>query len=381
MTRKAEVSGGGIGGLAVATMLAHEGWQVRVHEQDSEIREIGAGIYVKNNSLEVLEHLGVIDRIRHRGTVLEKAQIRFADGSVRQERRLAGASRVHTYARQTLIEGLRDAAVDAGVEIATRSRVVGVRDNKLEIEDGRRYDADLIIAADGVHSAIRNSLGIGGGFRELPTRIDRFLMETRRFTPELMTVEHWSGHRRIGVTPAGPMHTYTYMVAPGRDKAATRLPLDIEDWTAHFPLLRELFETAANQPATQYAYGTVHCPRWSVGKVAILGDAAHGLPPTLGQGAGLTLMNAMALAVMLRGSEDVSQTLLDWERRVRFISDRTQSWSRRYDTFTRELPRALRLARPLTVWGFGKLRFLNDRMRIADRGLSLAGIRLDEKAR
>ncbi|MFA7681277.1 MAG: FAD-dependent monooxygenase, partial [Pigmentiphaga sp.] len=96
MTRKAEVSGGGIGGLAVATMLAHEGWQVRVHEQDSEIREIGAGIYVKNNSLEVLEHLGVIDRIRHRGTVLEKAQIRFADGSVRQERRLAGASRVHT---------------------------------------------------------------------------------------------------------------------------------------------------------------------------------------------------------------------------------------------------------------------------------------------
>ncbi|VCU71327.1 6-hydroxynicotinate 3-monooxygenase precursor [Pigmentiphaga humi] len=379
MTRKAEISGGGIGGLAVATMLANDGWRVRVHEQGPEIREIGAGIYVKNNSLEVLGHLGVIDRIRDRGTVLEKAQIRFADGRIRQERRLAGAAQVHTYARQTLIEGLRDAAMDAGVEVNTNSRVVGVDADALVTQDGGRHPADLIVAADGVHSTIRQSLGIGGGFTELPTRIDRFLVRSRRFTPELQTVEHWSGHRRIGVTPAGPEHTYVYMVAPSRETAATRLPLDVGDWAAHFPLLRSLFEHIGDLPATQYSYGAVDCPRWSAGRVAILGDAAHGLPPTLGQGAGLTLMNAMALTVMLREAEDIPRVLSAWEQRVRFISDRTQRWSRYYDAFTRQWPQSLHFVHPLVVWGFGKLGFLNNRMRIADRGLRTAGIRLDER--
>ncbi len=68
MTRTAEIAGGGIGGLAAGALLARQGWRVRVHEQGDDIREIGAGIYIKNNSLEVLEHLGVMRRIEARGT-------------------------------------------------------------------------------------------------------------------------------------------------------------------------------------------------------------------------------------------------------------------------------------------------------------------------
>ncbi|ARP81948.1 hypothetical protein CAL12_14735 [Bordetella genomosp. 8] len=376
MTRTAEIAGGGIGGLAAGALLARQGWRVRVHEQGDEIREIGAGIYIKNNSLEVLEHLGVMRRIEARGTKLERAQIRFADGRVKQERQLTGASRVHTFPRQALIEGLRDVARDSGVEILTGSRVTGAGAGELHTKDGS-HRADLILAADGVRSAVRESLGIGGGFTELPTLIDRFLIESREFTRELQTVEHWSGNRRIGVTPAGPDHTYVYMVAPAADTAAARLPLDVADWSRRFPLLRPLFEVLAQAPATQYPYGVVSCPRWAVGNVAILGDAAHGLPPTLGQGAGLTLMNALALATLVRDASDVPAALQAWEKRVRFISDRTQAWACRYDAFTRQWPTALDFARPLVVWSFGRFRSLNNRMRIADRGLALAGIHVD----
>ncbi|GAA5236525.1 FAD-dependent monooxygenase [Verticiella sediminum] len=371
--RKAEIAGGGIGGLALGALLARQGWQVQVHEQGAEIREVGAGIYIKNNSLEVLENLGVMARIQPLGTELEFAQIQFADGTVKQQRRLAGASRVHTFARQTLIEGLRDVALDAGVQVRTHSRVRGVHGGALLTENGK-FEADLVVGADGVHSAVRTSLNVGGGFTELPTLIDRFLIPTRRFTPQARTVEHWSGNRRIGVTPAGKDHTYVYMVAPFADQAAARLPLDVEDWSRRFPLLRELFVELAEAPATQYPYGIVKCPKWAVGNVAILGDAAHGLPPTLGQGAGLTLMNAYALASLLQGAADVPAALRDWERRVRFISDRTQAWACRYDSFTRGCPQALGFLRPLVVWGFGRFRFLNDRMRVADHGLRLAGI-------
>src|SRR3546814_5403406 len=111
MTRNADMAGGGIGGLSLGALLARHGWRVRVHEQSPEIREVGAGIYIKNNSLEVLEHLGVMDRILPLGTQLKYAQIRFADGRVRQQRALQGDARVHTFPRQVLIEGLRAAAL------------------------------------------------------------------------------------------------------------------------------------------------------------------------------------------------------------------------------------------------------------------------------
>lgn len=379
MTRNAEIAGGGIGGLSLAALLARQGWRVRVHEQSPEIREVGAGIYIKNNSLEVLEHLGVMDRIRAFGTRLDYAQIRFADGRVKQQRRLEGDSRVHTFPRQVLIEGLRDAALSAGAQIETGSRVRGVENGALITQAGERCPADLIVGADGVHSAVRSSLNIGGSFTELPTLIDRFLVVSREFTPDPQTVEHWSGNRRIGVTPAGPEHTYVYMVAPAKDAGAARLPLDVDNWSQSFPLLRPLFDMLHRAPATQYPYGVVRCPKWAVGNVAIIGDAAHGLPPTLGQGGGLTLMNSLALATLLRDAKDIPGTLLEWERRVRFISDRTQSWSCRYDAFTRQWPTALDFARPLVVWSFGKFRFLNNRMRIADHGLKLAGIQIEKK--
>lgn len=373
--RTAEIAGGGIGGLATAALLARDGWRVRVHERGEQIREIGAGIYIKNNSIEVLERLGVFDRMKPHGLQLHKAEIRFADGSLRQQRTLAGLSRVHVFARQTLIEALRDVAQEAGVQIVTNSVVTGAADGRaLRTADDKLHAADLIVAADGVGSAVRNSLPMRSSFRILPTIIDRFLIDGREFTPEDKTVEHWSGNRRIGVTPAGPNQTYVYMVAPERDAIARQLPLNVRDWSERFPKLAGLMEALGRAPSTQYNYGVVDCEKWAMGRVAILGDAAHGLPPTLGQGAGLTLINAYALAHFLRQASDVEAAVQNWEKRVRFISDKTQAWACRYDWFTRQWPTRLDAMRPLITWSFGRIRYLNESMRIADQGLRLAGI-------
>ncbi len=215
MTRHAEIAGGGIGGLSSALMLAQQGWTVRIHEKSPAIREVGAGIYIKNNALEVLESIKLLDRLVPHGFRLERGQYVDPGGAMIQDRPFTGKSRVHVFLRQTLIEILRDAAERAGVEIVTNSTAVAAEPaGELWLEGGRCLRADLVIAADGVRSKIRDSLDLGATYRPLPTIVTRYLIPSREITPEPITREHWSGRYRIGVTPCRHDLTYVYQVCP-----------------------------------------------------------------------------------------------------------------------------------------------------------------------
>jgi 2-polyprenyl-6-methoxyphenol hydroxylase-like FAD-dependent oxidoreductase len=91
------------------------------------------------------------------------------------------------------------------------------------------------------------------------------------------------------------------------------------------------------------------------------------MPPTLGQGAGCTLMNAYALSGELSRSDDVPSALRTWERKIRHVTDQTQTWALRYDALMSSWPLWLSDVRRGVIWAFGRVRWLNARMRIADR--------------
>ena len=355
-------------------MLAKRGWTVRVHERSPEMREIGTGIQLKNNAIEVLEEIGIFDRLAPLGIQLERARIRDPQGRVMQERTLTGKSRVHVFLRQSLIEVLRDAALEAGADICTSSMAVAADPvGELVLENGRRMRADLVVAADGAQSKLRASLDIGGSYRWLPTVVSRYLVPSREVTPDRTTTEHWSGRRRMGVMPCGDDLSFLFHVSPEWDRAASALPIDVEYWSKSFPRLRREIEFLSQAKAIRHNFVIVRCPRWHKGRVAIIGDAAHGLPPTLGQGAGLTFMNGYALAIALDRNRPVDESLPAWETSVRFVSDRTQRWALRYDFLSRQWPETLGLVREAIIWAF-RLPALNNRMRIADRGLELTAM-------
>jgi 2-polyprenyl-6-methoxyphenol hydroxylase-like FAD-dependent oxidoreductase len=375
MKRHAEIAGGGIGGLSSALMLARQGWTVRVHERSPEVREIGTGIYLKNNAIEVLEEIGIFGHLAPDGVRLERSQVLDRDGRIMQDRILVDRTRVHAFRRQALIEVLRDAAERLGVEIVTSSTAIAADPTgELWLEGGRRLRADLVIAADGMRSQVRDSLGVGGGYKWLPTIVNRYLIPSREITPDLITREHWSGRRRIGITACGNDLTYVYQVCPEWDQAAKVLPSNVALWSTAFPRLRRAFEILSQTEATQHNFSIGRCPRWHKGRVAVIGDAAHGMPPTLGQGVGLTLMNARALVLVLSRSRTVAEALPVWEEAVRLISDRTQRWAMRYDFFTRQWPTPLWFMRPAIIWAFRSVPALNRRMRIADQGLRLTAL-------
>lgn len=381
MKGHAEIGGAGLAGLSCAIMLARRGWTVRVHERAPEIREIGTGIQLKNNAIEVLEEIGIFERLRPLGIQLERARIRDSQGRVMQERLLSGKSRVHVFLRQSLIEVLHEAAVKAGVEIATGSMAIAADPaGELVLENGRRMRGDLVVAADGVQSRLRTSLGVGGSYRWLPTVVNRYLVPTREVTSELVSTEHWSGRCRMGIMPCGKDLSFLFHVSPEWNKAASSGPIDTQFWLSALPRLRREIELLSQAKAIRHNFAIVRCPLWHKGRVAIIGDAAHGLPPTLGQGAGLTFMNAFALASALERQRPVAENLQAWESAVRFVSDKTQRWALRYDFLSRQWPERLGLLRDAIVWAF-RLPALNRRMRIADQGLKLTAMQsLNHKA-
>lgn len=367
--RRAQVAGAGYAGLMIATLLAQRGWHVTVHERSEAVREIGAGIFLHNNGLVVLEEAGLMEELAPKGAQLLRDRMVDYRGRVMQERDLAGQNaRRWSFPRQAPIEVLLDAALRAGVEILTGSPIRAARPEGVLVgEDGRQHRGDLVIGADGYRSVVRGSLGLTHIERRIPTTSIRFLLRGRDLTPEPSSTEHWSRRRRIALAACGPEHTYCYMACPESDELGSEAPIDVASWRDHFPQLRSVFELLHRSEAYKAHYSWVQAHAWSRGHVVLLGDAAHALPPTLGQGSNLAISNARSLVTFLHRGSDIPAALIAWESAVRDTTEATQRWARYYDRVTKYWPNPLSGVRARIIWAFGASPQLSARMRRADR--------------
>ncbi len=367
--RKAIVCGSGVAGLSAAIALAMKGWMVDVYERTGSVREIGAGIFVKWNGIQVLEHFGLLDRIRHDCVVLREARTLDKDGHLLQHRILSASNPVWNIQRQLLIRALLDRAIELGAHVHTGSPIDSARPDGTVSVCGQPRQAELVVAADGVNSVLRRALGLDRAVRAPLSGAIRLQVPRTAHESADIVREFWSDRLRVGVSPCTPTQAFSYFIAPLSDERGGRLPLDAEYWAARFPKLASegLFERARIAEAVHHPYPLVSVRSWSCGCVALVGDAAHALPPPLGQGAGLSLTNALLLAESVSSGADVPEGLRSWEREWRWISDRTQRWARRYDWITSEWPPSAYALRNVVIWGLGKVPGFNSYMRIADR--------------
>ena len=330
MARSAEIVGGGFAGLTAACALAQRGWRVRLHERADRLRTAGAGINVYENGLRVLEALGALE-----DTVRDGARARLRETRDQDNRLLSihhWDVRVYGVLRQRMIDALAAAARRAGAEIVTSSEGISATpDGELQLANGERLKADLIVAADGVNSRLRDALDLVSERRYLRDGCIRVLIPTRSAQEgmDARTIEYWSGNRRLLYNPCSSAQLYLALSMPHDDVAGRSLPLDKALWVQSFPKLRALIERIGDDGRyDRFEY--IRLKRWSAGRVAVIGDAAHALPPNIGQGAGCAMMNALALAVYLDRGADTSIQLQAWERAERPLTDHSQRISRLY---------------------------------------------------
>lgn len=365
-TRHAEVAGGGLAGLAVATALAQRGWTVQVHERGRELREIGAGIFVWENALRVLEGLGAYEEAVRRAERVDSWKLYDERGRVIQDDWMKdGSTRLFTVLRTDLHRALANAAERAGVEVSTSSLVAGATpEGELLLESGKTLQADLVVGADGVYSGVRASLGLDLVVRDLEDGCSRHLIKRLHTDPVDKALEYWNGSRRVGIVPVTPEQVYVYTCCPAKDLAGRRRPFDTASWVESFPSLRGTLERIPDE-SRWASFSDVRCHSWTRGRVALVGDAASAMSPNLGQAACLAMTNGYALASVLEDASDVPSGLSTWENRQRPVTDATQSYSRLYGRVGTRWPRRLTDVRSALIWSAGRSKRFQAKVNVA----------------
>ncbi|MGW3462112.1 FAD-dependent monooxygenase [Streptomyces olivaceoviridis] len=334
--RSAIVVGGGIGGLAAGVALVRSGWQVKVLERAATFGEVGAGLSLWPNGVRALNALGVGDQVREHALVETQAGIRNKSGrwlsrTDTQElaRRFGPVVMIH---RARLLDILRT-ALPAGA-LCRDSRVTGValhgQRAEVEVEHGKGVcQADLLIAADGIGSTVRQSLWPHAPApRYAGYTTWRLVIDTAQRLPT--GGESWGRGERVGIAPLADGRTYLFCVAnapegersPGNELAEIRRRFG--RW--HDPIPQLLAAADEEVVMRHDIYALPPLAGFVTGRAALLGDAAHAMTPNLGQGANQALEDAVTLAALLDAHPRVESALAAYDRHRR---PRTQLIARR----------------------------------------------------
>ncbi len=326
-----EIAGGGIAGLTAGLAFAREGWSVRVHEQDETLRIPGAGIYIWENGLRVLETLGVLDAVRAGAIPATRHEKRDHDGRAFATGGFSPEFRLIVPERRTLLTALADALQAAGGELVFGSRpVAALPEGRLIFEDGTSAGADLLIGADGINSRIRDSLDLLAW--RMPARQFGYRVMIPRRPEELTTAmgqahcENWNGSRRLLYAPCTAELAYVQLTSVAGDASANQVPIDRALWRDLFPRHHWIIDRIPENGHGDW-FELLKLKHWSNCRVAILGDAASAQPPFLGQGGGCAMMSALSLAYMVAREGDVERGIAAWTRRERRFTEWVQTVS------------------------------------------------------
>jgi 2-polyprenyl-6-methoxyphenol hydroxylase-like FAD-dependent oxidoreductase len=336
------IIGGGLAGLALALSLHQVGIASTVFEARAEPLNIGGAVMLSPNALRILDKLGIYDTVRREGYEFKNLTWQTIEGSVRERQEFGDrekygydALRVHRY---VLINALVDSMKAKGLEVAFGKKFVGATEHQdgvdVEFEDGTNGVCSLLIGADGIHSTVRrllypdvvpkflnlagvtaavptSALGLGGDMLEdlenptldypLPITLQHpthgaFVVAPQRTGAKEMFFgrqRKWSETDRAGwdARSADKQELARFLASDTGD-----FPLIVQDLVKAIPL-----DTINLWPF----YVIPHLSSWisedGRGRVILVGDCAHAIPPSAGQGVNQAFEDVHTLALTLKG--------------------------------------------------------------------------------
>ncbi len=385
MARRALIAGAGIGGLTTALALARENFKVDIFERAPVLQEFGAGLQLTPNATRILERLGILEAVRGLATAPRAIRIlRGADDAELARLPIADAERrwgapylvIH---RADLQRALAESATrlpNVALRLGTEVAGIGADGDGVSIGLKRglltmREAGDVLIGADGLRSLVRERIGLGAA--DAPIFSGRVAF--RATVASQCLPARWSASE-VTLRLGAKAHLVHYPLRGGSivnlvaaiestwrgemgdhpwDGVADRPALDraFRDWSDD---ARALIGAAVDWRAWPL-FVRPPIARFSLGAVALLGDAAHPMTPFLAQGAAQAIEDADALARRLAASADVANAL------AAYSGDRVARTTRvQRDALAQgriyHMSGPLALARDLTMRALGPQRLL-----------------------
>jgi salicylate hydroxylase len=339
-TLRIAIIGAGIGGLTAAAALHQRGFEVVVHERAPQLGEIGAGLQMAPNAVKVVCALGLEARFLALGAEPSvRLSLNWNDGSLRAREQMKGSMEQTYGARyctvhradlhRLLLSCLPASAVRTGVACVgaqTSGNVAVAR-----FADGSEVEADLVIGADGIHSAVRTGL-----FGDIPAKFTnqvcwRMILPMAELAAlaDRMPVPLDGSEYTGWLGPTG--HVIFYPLRGGEllnivaghhttewTEESWSVRSTVEEMLAAYAGWNDGLLAVFARAQETYKWGIYDrepLPRWVDGRVTLLGDAAHPMMPTLAQGAAISMEDGVALARHIGDSSgDAQAALAAYER-------------------------------------------------------------------
>ena len=327
---KVAIVGGGISGLFAANALVAAGLEVSVYEQAPELGEVGAGVYMTPNSLRHLYRMGLGPAVekwggrvgpksqyfRHDGTPIAPVQVTDSSG-------WNAAFGMH---RADLVDFLAAALPPEIVHTGHQGKSFAQDSDKARVTfaNGAVVEADVVIAADGIHSEMRPfvfppSKPVFSGSVAYRGLVEHKLIASHPNDAWMM----WLGPSKHFLTfpvRAGELINYVGFVPADQEmKESWSAPGDPDTLRQEFAGWDPRIEALLKQVQRTFRwalYDREPMPTWTKGRLSLLGDAAHPMLPHLGQGANQGIEDGVALATILSRAtaKTAPAALLAYER-------------------------------------------------------------------
>jgi 2-polyprenyl-6-methoxyphenol hydroxylase-like FAD-dependent oxidoreductase len=326
--KKGIIIGAGIGGLTTAIALAQKGIEITVYEQASELKEVGAGIWVAPNGLNVFNKLGFAGEIIESGKELRHISIVDLKGKsisiINGKKVKAKHGFTTTAISRTVLHNILISKVNKDTIVLSK-RLKAYSQNQqgvsVEFEDGTKATADFLILADGVNSVGRSQLLGNKTLRYAGQTCWRFVTPFNFPKEENGNMyETWSNKKglRVGYSQINEKEVYVFIInyttAGNKDNIAT-VKQDLLALCHEFPeIIKQMISAVAPEIIIRNdIYDFKPISNWVDGKVALLGDAAHATTPNLGQGACQAIEDAYVIAEQLSSSLSIEQCLKNYQ--------------------------------------------------------------------
>lgn len=319
---KVTIIGAGIGGLTTAIALKQKGFEVEIFETSTEFKKAGSGINLAINAMQVYKRLGVYDDIIKKGNytnimcartkdlgILTKANFKIFEKEYKVKTVAIHRARLH----EILLNHIGDTKIHLNKKLKDLEQLDGKV--KLSFEDKTEHIAEIVIGADGIHSAVRKSIFENTELRDAKQvcwrGISKLKIETKH-QEELNEI--WGKGNRFGFVPISDEEVYWFALI-SKDKFTTK-DVDLETiFSDYHQIVKDIINATPREDILcNEIWDLKPIEKWYKGNVCLTGDAAHATTPNMGQGAVQAIESALALSICLDEEESVEKAFIRFEK-------------------------------------------------------------------